>query len=141
METSDSRKRREELRQGQAAVQEAFNRSHAPFAEREDEPETNDNPMEGLPWREDFPEPAWHKDTKGDAGTAYDPVAQPEHYTHSRIEVWDAIDAWGLGYRLGNVVKYVSRADRKGAALQDLMKARAYLDKDIATRQQDARDW
>lgn len=72
-----------------------------------------------------------------DAGVetpVYDVVSQPEHYTHSKIEVWDAIAEWGLGYRLGNVVKYVARADRKGAPVQDLEKALAYLSKEIEAR-------
>ena len=42
------------------------------------------------------------------------------------------IRAWGLGFGLGNVVKYVSRAGKKGAALEDLKKARWYLDEEIA---------
>lgn len=76
-------------------------------------------------------------ETSWDAGVGtpvYDVVAQPEHYTHSKIEVWDAIAEWGLGYRLGNVVKYVARADRKGAPVQDLEKALAYLTKEIEAR-------
>lgn len=64
----------------------------------------------------------------------YDDVDHPAHYTHSRIEVWDAIDAWGLNYFLGNVVKYVARADRKGNAVQDLQKAAAYIAKEIERR-------
>lgn len=76
----------------------------------------------------------------GQDGPGYDTVAQPEHYTHSGIEVWDAIDAWGLGYRLGNVIKYVARADRKGNPIQDLRKALAYLTRELDVREQDARD-
>lgn len=64
----------------------------------------------------------------------YDPVERPSHYAHSRIEVWDAIDAWGLNYFLGNVVKYVARADRKGNAEEDLLKAAAYIGKELRRR-------
>ena len=64
-----------------------------------------------------------------------DPVENPSHYTFSSIEVIDAIEAWGLGFHLGNVVKYVARADHKGRRLQDLRKARWYLDREIARSQ------
>ena len=61
-----------------------------------------------------------------------DPINHPAHYTFSAIEVIDAIEAWGLGYHLGCVVKYVARAKHKGAELQDLEKARWYLERAIA---------
>lgn len=57
-----------------------------------------------------------------------DMVNSPAHYTKGGIEVYDFIKAKGLSYELGNVVKYVSRADLKGNELEDLMKARWYLD-------------
>jgi hypothetical protein len=60
-----------------------------------------------------------------------DPINHPTHYTFSRIEVIDAIEAWELGFHLGNVVKYVARADRKGNRFNDLQKARWYLDREI----------
>ncbi len=53
-----------------------------------------------------------------------DLIHQPPHYTFSRIEVIDAIEAWQLGFHLGNVVKYVARAAHKGQQLDDLKKAR-----------------
>ncbi len=61
-----------------------------------------------------------------------DDVNQPKHYTFGAIEVIDAIEAWGLGFRLGNVVKYVARCRHKGTELQDLQKARWYLDREIS---------
>jgi hypothetical protein len=62
-----------------------------------------------------------------------DEVNHPSHYTDGKIEVWDYILEKKLGYLLGNVVKYVSRAGKKDPSkeLQDLKKARAYLDKQI----------
>ena len=60
-----------------------------------------------------------------------DIVNHPPHYTVGGIEVIDFIEAKGLGYNLGNVVKYVSRADSKDDALQDLQKARWYLNREI----------
>ena len=61
-----------------------------------------------------------------------DPVNHPPHYTAGGIETIDFIEAKGLDYNLGNVVKYVSRADQKGNKLQDLEKARWYLDRAIS---------
>lgn len=50
------------------------------------------------------------------------------HYKNKTIQPWDYIASNGLGYFEGNVVKYVSRWRDKGG-LQDLEKARHYLDK------------
>jgi len=58
-------------------------------------------------------------------------VEHPPHYTSGKIEVWDFIADQRFDYFLGNVVKYVSRAGRKDDYIQDLLKARAYLDKAI----------
>ena len=60
-----------------------------------------------------------------------DPINHPSHYTHGDIEPIDAIEAWGLGFCLGNVVKYVARAGHKGDRLEDLKKARWYLEREI----------
>lgn len=64
-----------------------------------------------------------------------DPVNHPSHYTTGKIEVWDFIIDQKLSYLLGNVVKYVSRAGKKDKekTLEDLKKARAYLNKEIET--------
>lgn len=61
-----------------------------------------------------------------------DNVNSPKHYTHGNIEVIDAIEDWGLNFRLANVVKYVARAEHKNNKLQDLKKARWYLDREIS---------
>lgn len=61
-----------------------------------------------------------------------DSVNHPKHYTHGGIEVIDAIEAWGLNFRLANVVKYVARSDHKNNKLEDLKKARWYLDREIS---------
>lgn len=60
-------------------------------------------------------------------------VDHPPHYRgDTGIEAIDVIEAWELGFCLGNVVKYVARAGRKGAdAVEDLEKARWYLDREI----------
>lgn len=51
-----------------------------------------------------------------------------QHYKAKTIQPWDYIAANGLGYFEGNIVKYVSRWRHKGG-LDDLRKARHYLDK------------
>jgi len=63
-----------------------------------------------------------------DAGLT-DPVNRPAHYTDGGIETIDYIEAKGLGYHLGNAVKYISRAGKKGTnqGLEDLRKAQWYL--------------
>lgn len=59
----------------------------------------------------------------------HDPVNHPSHYTHGTIEVIDAIEDWKLGFHAGNVVKYVARHQHKGNPVEDLKKARWYLDR------------
>jgi len=60
-----------------------------------------------------------------------DMVNHPPHYTQGGIETIDFIEAKELPYNLGNVVKYITRADHKGSKLEDLRKARWYLDREI----------
>lgn len=59
-------------------------------------------------------------------------VDHPAHYNAGKIEVIAAIEDWQLGFHLGNVVKYIARAAHKGDELQDLRKARWYLDRYIS---------
>ena len=56
-----------------------------------------------------------------------DMVNHPPHYKAGGIETIDFIEAKELDYHLGNVIKYVSRADHKGNKLEDLKKAQWYL--------------
>ncbi len=60
-----------------------------------------------------------------------DYINHPPHYTATDIEPIDVIEAWELGFHLGNVVKYIARADLKGNRLQDLQKCKWYLDRYI----------
>lgn len=59
-------------------------------------------------------------------------VDHPPHYggDDNPYEVIKVIEAWGLGFNLGNVVKYIGRPT-KGNYLEDLKKARWYLDRAI----------
>ena len=58
-------------------------------------------------------------------------VDHPAHYNTGKFEVIDVIEDWKLNFNLGNVVKYISRADHKGKALEDLKKAAWYLQREI----------
>lgn len=57
-------------------------------------------------------------------------VNHPNHYNQG-IEAIDVIESWGLNFSLGNCIKYVLRAPYKGKELEDLKKARWYLDREI----------
>ena len=62
-------------------------------------------------------------------------VSHPKHYG-GKDNVYEAIkviDAWELGFSLGNTVKYISRAGKKDPKkeLEDLNKASWYLNHHI----------
>ena len=61
-------------------------------------------------------------------------VHHPAHYQSCGLETIQVIDAFGLGFCLGNVVKYVLRSDLKGAPIEDLEKAAWYLNHEIEAR-------
>jgi hypothetical protein len=64
----------------------------------------------------------------------FDPVDNPAHYCEGRTYMpIDVIEDWELGFNLGSCLKYIARAGRKGDALEDLKKARFYLDREIGT--------
>jgi len=63
----------------------------------------------------------------------FDAVDHPEHYKVGGIETIDFIEAKKLNYNIGNVVKYLTRADYKGNKLEDLRKAQWYLTREIST--------
>ena len=67
--------------------------------------------------------------------TDHDPVNAPAHYrSHpSGIECIQVTEH--MGFLLGNVIKYLWRADLKGDAIDDLRKARWYLDRELARRE------
>jgi hypothetical protein len=62
-------------------------------------------------------------------------VNHPEHYGGSEnvYEAIKVIENWDLDFHLGNTVKYISRAGKKGVnkELEDLKKAKFYLDRKI----------
>ena len=71
-------------------------------------------------------------------------VNHPQHYggENNLYEAIKVIDAWDLGFSLGNTVKYISRAGKKGKdkELEDLKKALWYLQHHIETLEKN-RSW
>ena len=64
-----------------------------------------------------------------------DLVNHPPHYKAGGIEVIDFIEAKDLNFRLGNAIKYISRAGKKASdPVQDLEKAAWYLKREIDAR-------
>lgn len=63
-----------------------------------------------------------------------DPVNNPKHYNSHPSGVECITVAEHMGFNLGNVLKYIWRADHKGVPLQDLEKAAWYLNREIERR-------
>ena len=61
----------------------------------------------------------------------YDPI-DPPHYKNLKPEPIDVIEGWKVGFNIGCVLKYLSRAGRKGSRLEDLRKASWYLNREIS---------
>ena len=63
------------------------------------------------------------------------PINHPTHYggENNPYEAIKVIEAWDLGFHLGNSVKYIARAGKKEVSkhLEDLLKAQWYLEKEI----------
>jgi hypothetical protein len=72
-------------------------------------------------------------------GETVETVNHPPHYggEDNPYEAIKVIEAWELGFHLGNTVKYISRADKKGSILEDLKKARWYLNRHIKNLEKD----
>lgn len=69
-------------------------------------------------------------------------VDHPDHYGgDTTYEVFKVVEAWGLDEDayLFNVVKYVARAKKKGKFLEDLKKARVYIDRRIKQLEEEAK--
>lgn len=60
-------------------------------------------------------------------------VNHPQHYggENNEYEAIKVIEAWRLDFCLGNTVKYISRAGKKDDVIQDLKKAKWYLERKI----------
>ena len=71
-----------------------------------------------------------------------DIVNHPSHYTYGKIEVIDAIEAWGLNFHRGNAVKYIARAGKKDPTkeIEDLKKAEWYIHREIQRLEKERKD-
>ena len=65
-------------------------------------------------------------------------VNHPAHYggAENSYEAIKVIEAWSLGFCLGNAVKYIARAGKKDDTIQDLKKAAWYLNREIKKLEQ-----
>ena len=70
--------------------------------------------------------------TTADVAKAADPVYNPPHYNSHPSGVETIRITEHMGFCLGNVIKYVMRAPYKGNQIEDLKKARWYLDREIS---------
>lgn len=72
-------------------------------------------------------------------------VDHPNHYISGKFEAIDVIEEWtktlkgGVAFCIGNSIKYLARWTKKNG-VEDLKKARWYLDKAIATIEKDGND-
>ncbi len=75
------------------------------------------------------------EDASKPPGPGPDPVNHPAHYTSHPSGVEAITIAEHMGFCLGNALKYIWRADLKADAIEDLKKARFYLDREISNRE------
>lgn len=68
-------------------------------------------------------------------------VNHPKHYggKDNPYEAIKVIEAWNLGFCLGNTIKYISRAGKKENTLQDLEKALWYLQREVDKQKQNGK--
>ena len=69
-------------------------------------------------------------------------VNHPQHYggKDNPYEAIKVIEAWDLGFCLGNTIKYISRAGKKDNTIQELQKALWYLKREIKKLQDGQED-
>ena len=56
---------------------------------------------------------------------------RPDYYKSGGMEAFEVIDAFELGFNLGNAFKYIARAGKKWDKIEDLRKAVTYLNREI----------
>ena len=57
-------------------------------------------------------------------------INHPDYYNKG-IEVIDFIESHHMGFGRGNIIKYVTRAGLKGSEVEDLEKAKWYIEREI----------
>ena len=68
-----------------------------------------------------------------------DPVNHPRHYTDHPSGVECIQITEHMGFCLGNAIKYIWRADLKNDAIEDLEKAKWYIERELNKRRRDER--
>ena len=58
-------------------------------------------------------------------------ATQPHYENGKGYDVIDFIKVYNLNFNRGNIIKYISRADKKNHELMDLLKAKDYLEREI----------
>lgn len=69
-----------------------------------------------------------------DDSSPHDPVNHPQHYTGHPSGIECIEISRHMNFNLGNVMKYIWRADSKGNTIEDLKKAAWYLEDEIKRR-------
>ena len=59
----------------------------------------------------------------------------PDHYSRLSPQPIEVIEAWGLNFHLGSVIKYIARLGHKDPEVTELRKARWYIDRYIKVRE------
>ena len=91
----------------------------------------------GLNYADECPHCRTIEDMIDASQKLHDAVNKPKHYTGhpSGIECIQITES--MGFCLGNAVKYIWRADLKNDAIEDLRKARWYIDREIDKREKE----
>lgn len=58
-----------------------------------------------------------------------DAVDNPQHYRRYKIQHWDVVADWGMNYYIGSATKYLARLGAKDTPINELRKAKRYLEK------------
>lgn len=66
---------------------------------------------------------------------------RPDYYKSEGMEAFDVIDAFDLGFNLGNAFKYIARAGKKDSKSEDLRKAVTYLKREIEKEGKNRPNW
>ena len=69
------------------------------------------------------------------AAVNHDPVNHPKHYTGHKSGIECIQITEHMGFNLGNALKYIWRCDLKQDAIEDLKKAKWYIEREIAKRE------
>lgn len=58
-------------------------------------------------------------------------INHPKHYNMGKFEAMDVIEDWKLDFHLGNTIKYIVRSKYTNNEIEDLKKAKCYLERKI----------